>query len=567
MIFPNNRTRNRDFGLRWYHNLVICVEALSPRIRLLSFAKYKTTRRHFYSVDVNGELMIASSRARILKWILLLVAGSCWGQTTLSLASGSGAPGGTVALGLTFLDSGHDRVSGLQWILQYPPASVAAVTVSAAPALAAASKSLSCAAASGKYTCVVNGPNAKVIPNGLVATAQFTLSANPTNTNLVLAGALAASAPANAVPVVATGGTISVPPTLVSLTCSPTTLSPGSVSRCSVVLSQAAPAGGAVIGLTSGNKLLVVPASVTVSAGATTATFTMVDNTLAAAPSAAVTATLNGSTQSITFTLVAPATQKKLVQATVSPNCGIPRAAPAIYSRGVVNTASSAPGGPPDGSLAPGSLFTIYGSGLGPDEYVKADGYPFPKTLGGVSVQVKQGSARYDAGLLLASSGQVNAILPSDLQVGEAQVMVRYNGDISAPATIAVSKTAVGVFQHELDGRNLAIAQNLRSATASPLNLPDSPAKPGEIVDLWVTGVGPAADGGSTAPLTVNVGGVPAERPHSGPRPEQEAIDHIFFTVPSGIAFGCQVPVAVTMGGMAANLTAIAVTPDGSPCK
>jgi len=510
--------------------------------------------------------MIASSRARILKWILLLVAGSCWGQTTLSLASGSGAPGGTVALGLTFLDSGNAQVSGLQWTLQYPPASVAAVTVSAAPALAAASKSLSCAAASGRYTCVVNGPNANVIPNGLIATAQFTLSANPTNANLVLAGALAASAPANAVPLVATGGTISVPPTLASLTCSPTTLSPGSVSKCSVVLSEAAPVGGAVIGLTSGNKLLVVPASVTVAVGATTATFTMVDNTLAAAPSAAVTATLNGSTQSITFTLVAPATQKKLVQATVSPNRGIPRAAPAIYSRGVVNTASSAPGGPPDGSLAPGSLFTIYGSGLGPDEYVKADGYPFPKTLGGVSVQVKQGSARYDAGLSLASSGQVNAILPSDLQVGEAQVVVRY-GNLCAPATIAVSKVAVGVFQHELDGRNLAIAQNLRSATASPLNLPDSPAKPGEIVDLWVTGVGPAADDGSTAPVTVTVGGVPAERPHSGPRPEQEAIDHIFFTVPSGIAFGCQVPLAVTMGGIAANLTAIAVTPDGSPCK
>jgi hypothetical protein len=45
------------------------------------------------------------------------------------------------------------------------------------------------------------------------------------------------------------------------------------------------------------------------------------------------------------------------------------------------------------------------------------------------------------------------------------------------------------------------------------------------------------------------------------------AVDNIYFTVPSGISYGCQVPVTITAGGVAANTTYIAVTADGSPCN
>ena len=44
-------------------------------------------------------------------------------------------------------------------------------------------------------------------------------------------------------------------------------------------------------------------------------------------------------------------------------------------------------------------------------------------------------------------------------------------------------------------------------------------------------------------------------------------MDNIYFTVPKGVPYGCQVPVVITAGGITANSTNIAITADGSPCQ
>src|SRR5207248_8155363 len=68
----------------------------------------------------------------------------------------------------------------------------------------------------------------------------------------------------------------SVTATLASMTLNPATLTGGANSTGTVTLSAAAPAGGAVVALTSNNlNAATVPASVTVAAGATTAKFTV----------------------------------------------------------------------------------------------------------------------------------------------------------------------------------------------------------------------------------------------------------------------------------------------------
>jgi trimeric autotransporter adhesin len=88
-----------------------------------------------------------------------------------------------------------------------------------------------------------------------------------------------------------------------SVTCSPTSVRPGGVSTCTVMLTQSAPAGGSSVTLASDNTLLAVPASVTVAAGAATATFSA---TAAAAftsnQTAIVTATLGSSSSTATIT-------------------------------------------------------------------------------------------------------------------------------------------------------------------------------------------------------------------------------------------------------------------------
>jgi len=249
---------------------------------------------------------------------------------------------------------------------------------------------------------------------------------------------------------------------------------------------------------------------------------------------------------------------------------------PVISAGGVVNTADYAPGGPPSGGLAQGSYFSIYGSSLGPAQWAKASSYPLPKSLGGTSVRISSGGNTYDALMVFASAGQINAILPSNVPVGTAQVVVTYNGEAGSPATINVTKTDVGVFYQSLGGQNFAIAQNYNSATDIPLNLPGVPAKPGQIVIFWATGMGavsvpddsaPGAGDMTSVPVSITVGGAAATRLYAGRQSQTAAVDNIYFTVPSGTTLGCYVPVAITAGGLPANTTVIAITADGSPCQ
>ena len=86
---------------------------------------------------------------------------------------------------------------------------------------------------------------------------------------------------------------------LASLTLNPATVTGGANnSTGTVTLSAAAPAGGAVVALTSNNpNAATVPTSVTVAAGATTATFTVATRTVTVGTVATITATYDGISQ------------------------------------------------------------------------------------------------------------------------------------------------------------------------------------------------------------------------------------------------------------------------------
>src|SRR5439155_5723045 len=67
--------------------------------------------------------------------------------------------------------------------------------------------------------------------------------------------------------------TSAVTPVITALTVSPASLTGGASASGTVTLSLAAPAGGAQVTLSSSSPAAAVPASVTVAAGATSATF------------------------------------------------------------------------------------------------------------------------------------------------------------------------------------------------------------------------------------------------------------------------------------------------------
>jgi uncharacterized protein (TIGR03437 family) len=175
---------------------------------------------------------------------------------------------------------------------------------------------------------------------------------------------------------------------------------------------------------------------------------------------------------------------------------------------------------------------------------------------------------------MYVSPSQINAILPSNVPTGDAQLTVTYGGLTSQPAAIHVVSTAPGIF---FQPPNTAVAQNVASPTNYPLNQPSAPATPGQIVILWATGMGPIATPDNAAPgvpadmtsvpVTITVGGIPAQRLYAGRQPVFAGVDNIYFTVPQGVPYGCQVPVTISAAGTAANTTTIAVTADGAPCK
>jgi len=92
-------------------------------------------------------------------------------------------------------------------------------------------------------------------------------------------------------------------PTLSSLTLNPTTIPNGGTSTGTVTLSGAAPSGGSVVGLSSNSSFIIVPGSVTVPAGASSATFAVTTNGFVLSSTAVtITASLGSNTVQASLT-------------------------------------------------------------------------------------------------------------------------------------------------------------------------------------------------------------------------------------------------------------------------
>lgn len=105
-------------------------------------------------------------------------------------------------------------------------------------------------------------------------------------------------------------------PTLTSLTLNPSSVSGGNSSQGTVTLSAAAPAGGALVTLSSSNtSAATLPPSVTVAEGTTGATFTITTRTVAASTSVTISASYDGIVQSAALAVTrAPASDTVSIQ-------------------------------------------------------------------------------------------------------------------------------------------------------------------------------------------------------------------------------------------------------------
>jgi len=261
-------------------------------------------------------------------------------------------------------------------------------------------------------------------------------------------------------------------------------------------------------------------------------------------------------------------------------SCGGAAAAPVLNA--AFNGASFLPPQSPGSGLAQGSFFSGFGTEMGPAEGVINTALPLPAELGGVRVTVTSGETSYDAYLTFVRADQFNAILPSDVPVGPAEVRVAFGGETSEPITVNVVAHGFGIFTATSSGAGPGSVTNFVSQTSQPLNSSSTPIEPGGVATIWGSGLigTPGAD--DVAPLEsgalgdrqdqvqveVLVGSKPVSRIlYAGRSAEFPGIDQISIELAADTPAGCFVPLMVLLNGVPSNEVTIAVGPADQTCS
>ena len=155
------------------------------------------------------------------------------------------------------------------------------------------------------------------------------------------------------------------------------------------------------------------------------------------------------------------------------------QAVPYIAPAGIM----SAAGATPDGTMAPGSVISIYGNSLAPALQIGSTN-PLPQTLGNVTVTI----GNYILPLLFVSPAQINAQLPSELVDGSYTLLVHQTGQPDVTGTLTVSRDAPGMFtQSNSLNQPLVLALHADGTLVTFA----SPAIHGEQISIYGTGFGP----------------------------------------------------------------------------
>lgn len=206
---------------------------------------------------------------------------------------------------------------------------------------------------------------------------------------------------------------------------------------------------------------------------------------------------------------------------------------PFLHPHGVVDAASIAPPGNP---VAPGAFVSLYGQGLAltdpPDTAVTVNGKA--------------------ASVVFASPGQVNVRLPADLTGETATFTVATGGAASNPVTVRLAPTSPAMFSADYSGTGPGMITHADYSMVAPA----APARRGEIVLLWLTGLGV----NKPAPRVL-IGGVPAEVLFSGEHPQFPGLYQMNVRVPALAPIGDATPLTLLDVSGSSDTVTIAVGP------
>ncbi len=251
--------------------------------------------------------------------------------------------------------------------------------------------------------------------------------------------------------------------------------------------------------------------------------------------------------------------------ATVTGTLDANSTAPVINTGGIVSAASLA-----SGIVAPGEFISIFGSNLGPATPAQAQSLPLQTSLGGV--QVLLGGQALP--LQIVNSGQINAVVPYSAAVnGMQQLIVARGNTYSMPQSVIVASDHPAIFTQAQSGQGAGVIVVVKANGTQFVNTASAPASAGDALTIYCAGLGavnpPVADGTAAPltqpfaqtvdPVTVTVGGNPAQVLFTGLAPGFAGLYQVNVVVPAGVAPGASVPVVITAGGFPSPPVTVAI--------
>jgi uncharacterized protein (TIGR03437 family) len=252
------------------------------------------------------------------------------------------------------------------------------------------------------------------------------------------------------------------------------------------------------------------------------------------------------------------------------------------------------------GTVAPGSIVSIFGIGFGPTDNFTA----FPSTnVNGTTVMF--GTTPAPVFALATVEGQINALVPSELSTsGTAALTVVSTLGKSSTFTVNLAPAVPGMFYYtdpSVTSRRNAVALIGNTewiamptsmaagmgipgncATVSQLSTCGQPAHVGDVLQVFVTGLGKATPEGDpnglalatgvVAPASgnplymtvetpiVTIGGIPVPVQFCGIAPGFAGLYQVNVQVPSGVQTGDDVPITIGMPGSSVDSATIAVS-------
>jgi uncharacterized protein (TIGR03437 family) len=240
---------------------------------------------------------------------------------------------------------------------------------------------------------------------------------------------------------------------------------------------------------------------------------------------------------------------------------------PVLNPGGTVNGATFGAG---SDAVAPGTIVAIFGTNLTDGSSCLApscnptfgsDGR-LNTTMTGAQVTVNGIPAPF----FYSSPNQLGVEIPTELTGASATVQVTVSGQASAPQLVAMAPVSPGIFTFTSDGKGAGAFTHVDGSPVTPQN----PAHAGELVILYATGLGqvtpsvptgtlPGGASATAAPTALTIDGITVAPDFAGLSGCCVGLNQVNVRLPANTRSATNIPVVLTIRGVASNSVAIAV--------